>query len=90
MLDARLPHLPDDWTVWAFTDSHGVTSALRSALHEAGLIDDEGHWAAPSCTALVGCGDYIDRGGDIAGTVALLRRLEREAAAAGGDRKSVV
>ena len=84
MLDARLPHLPDDWTVWAFTDSHGVTSALRSALHEAGLIDDEGHWAAPSCTALVGCGDYIDRGGDIAGTVALLRRLEHEAAAAGG------
>jgi hypothetical protein len=32
----------------------------------------------------VGCGDYIDRGGDIAGTVSLLHRLQREATAAGG------
>lgn len=84
MFDERLPHLPDDWTVWAFSDSHGVTSALLQALAQAGLIDDADGWAAPARTALVGCGDYIDRGGDIPGTVALLRRLQRQAAAAGG------
>lgn len=84
VFDARLPHLPDDWAVWAFSDPHGVTSALQEALTKAGLTDDEGSWVAAPRTALVGCGDYIDRGGDIAGTVALLRRLRREAAGAGG------
>lgn len=84
MLDARLPHLPPDWTVWAFSDAHGVTSALRSGLQQAGLLDEDAHWMAPPGTALVGCGDYIDRGGDVRGTVALLRRLQHEAAAAGG------
>ena len=83
MFDVRLPHVPDDWSVWAFSDAHGVTSGLRRALAEAGLVDGAGHWSAPPATALVGCGDYIDRGGDIAGTVALLRRLQAEAAAAG-------
>jgi hypothetical protein len=76
--------VPDDWTVWAFTDSHGVVSGLGAALREAGLVDDELHWMAPPRTALVGCGDYIDRGGDVAGMVALLRRLEQEAVDAGG------
>jgi hypothetical protein len=84
MLDARLPHLPDDWTVWAFSDAHGVTSGLLAALREAGILDRDGTWIAPPATALVGCGDYIDRGGDIRGTVALLRRLQVEAADAGG------
>jgi 3',5'-cyclic AMP phosphodiesterase CpdA len=84
MFDARLPHVPDDWSVWAFSDPHGVTSGLRRALALAGLIDDGGHWAAAPRTALVGCGDYIDRGRDVAGTVALLRRLQAEAASAGG------
>lgn len=80
MFDARLPHLPDDWEVWAFTDAHGVTSGLRRGLREAGLIDADDRWIAPARTALVGCGDYVDRGGDIAGMVALLRRLQTEAA----------
>ena len=84
MFDARLPRLPDDWHVWAFSDPHGVTSALRAALRQAGLTDGADRWMAPSHTALVGCGDYSDRGGDALGTVALLRRLQREAAAAGG------
>jgi hypothetical protein len=83
MFDARLPQVPDDWSVWAFSDPHGVTSGLRRALAEAGLVDGAARWSAPPATALIGCGDYIDRGGDIAGTVALLRRLQVEAAAAG-------
>ena len=80
----RIPRLPDDWTVWAFTDSHGVVTGLAAALREAGLVDEALRWIAPPRTALVGCGDYIDRGGDIAGMVAMLRRLEEEAAANGG------
>ena len=73
MLDPRLPRVPDDWTVWAFTDPHGVTSGLVAALRRPALIDAAGHWSAPPRTALVGCGDYIDRGGDVGGLVALLR-----------------
>lgn len=84
MLDARLPHLPDDWAVWAFSDAHGVTSGLLAALREAGLVDAGARWIAPAKTALVGCGDYLDRGGDIAGLVELLQRLEAAAGAAGG------
>ena len=84
MLDPRLPRVPDDWTVWAFSDAHGVTSALLAALEQARILDDARHWIAPPRTALVGCGDYIDRGGDVPGLLGLLRRLERDAAAAGG------
>jgi hypothetical protein len=84
MFDARLPHLPDDWTVWSFSDAHGMTGALVAALQEAGLLDADARWAAPARTALVGCGDYVDRGDDVAGMVELLQRLPGEAAAAGG------
>lgn len=80
----RLPRIPDGWTVWAFSDTHGVTSGLLAALRAAGLIDDALHWVAPPRTALVGCGDYLDRGVDVRGLVALLRRLEEEAHRAGG------
>ena len=77
--------VPDDWTVWAFSDPHGVASGLRTALAEAGLVDPTGRWAAPPKTALVGCGDYIDRGWDSRGVVELLQRLGSEAAAAGSQ-----
>ena len=83
MLDARLPHLPDEWAVWAFSDAHGVTSGLVQALQVAGLVDSQVRWAAPPRTALVGCGDYLDRGGDIPGLVGTLRRLQAEAHEAG-------
>jgi serine/threonine protein phosphatase 1 len=76
--------VPDDWAVWAFSDPHGVASGLRAALIESGLVDVDLRWAAPPGTALVGCGDYVDRGADSRGVVQLLRRLGDEAAAAGG------
>ncbi|MGQ0607838.1 MAG: metallophosphoesterase family protein [Chloroflexota bacterium] len=79
----RMVDLPDGWTVWAFSDPHGVTSGLAAALREAGLVDERLRWNAPPLTALVGCGDYLDRGADSRGTVALLRRLQLEAEAAG-------
>jgi hypothetical protein len=84
MPEPRIPSVPDDWSVWAFSDCHGVTSGLVTALQQAGLIDEARRWCAPPQTALIGCGDYIDRGGDVRGTVDLLRRLVTEATVAGG------
>lgn len=84
MPDQRIPRVPDDWTVWAFTDVHGVTSGLIAALQAAQVLDDALHWIAPPRTALIGCGDYLDRGRDARGLVSLLRRLQEEAAGASG------
>ena len=53
--------------VWAFSDIHGVRSGLLAALVQAGIADIDGAWIAPPGTALVGLGDYIDRGTDSAG-----------------------
>jgi hypothetical protein len=80
----RIPRVPDDWQVWAFSDAHGVTSGLLAALRAAGIIDEALRWTAPPRTALVGCGDYLDRGVDVRGLVDLLRHLEAEARAFGG------
>jgi hypothetical protein len=71
----RIARIPDDWTVWAFSDAHGVTSGLIAALQRAGILDVALHWVAPPRTALVGCGDYVDRGRDVDGLLELLRRL---------------
>lgn len=79
-----VPTLDPDWTVWAFSDAHGVVTGLRAAFEAAGLVDHELRWVAPPKTALVGCGDYIDRGTDSPGVIDLLRAVERNAAAAGG------
>ncbi len=79
-----IPRVPDDWVVWAFADPHGVATGLEAALVAAGLLDDRLRWIAPPRTALVGCGDYLDRGADSPRVVALLRRLQDDAAAAGG------
>jgi serine/threonine protein phosphatase 1 len=80
---AAMCRIPDDWTVWAFADIHGVLTGLREVLGEAGLTNDDGHWIGGSKTALVGLGDYIDRGADSAGVVSLLRALGPEMDAAG-------
>jgi serine/threonine protein phosphatase 1 len=80
MTGERIASVPDDWDVWAFSDPHGVTSGLAAALLQAGLVDSFLRWSAGAGTALVGCGDYVDRGADARGTLALLRRLQLEAA----------
>ena len=82
--DRRIRHVPDDWTVWAFSDCHAVLSGLEAAFLEAGLVDQSLHWAAPPATALVGCGDYVDRGRESRRLVEWLRQLEAEATEAGG------
>lgn len=80
----RIVTVPDDWTVWAFSDAHAVASGFAAALREAGIIDDRARWCAPPRTALVGCGDYISRGRDSRGVVDLLRGLAEQAPASGG------
>jgi 3',5'-cyclic AMP phosphodiesterase CpdA len=77
--------MPDDASVWVFADVHGVRSGLFAALVEAGIADIDGAWIAPPGTALVGLGDYIDRGADSAGVVKLLTSLQVEAAEAGSS-----
>ena len=83
--DRRIRRVPDDWTVWAFSDPHGVASRPRAC-----AASGRG-WSTKSCagrrragTALVGCGDYLDRGRESRRVIELLRRLEAEAEAAGG------
>lgn len=85
MRDRPVPRVPDDWSIWAFSDVHGVTSALEAGLREAGVVDSQLHWSAPARTALIGCGDYVDGGSDSRGMVAFLERLAGEAAQAGGQ-----
>jgi hypothetical protein len=82
--ERRIRAVPDDWTIWAFTDVHGVLSGFAAALQQAGLVDAELRWIAPAGTALIGCGDYVDRGAETRKLVELLRRLQVEAQAAGG------
>ena len=77
--------IPDDATVWVFSDIHGVRSGLLAALVDAGIADIDGAWIAPPGTALVGLGDYENRGTDSAGVVTLLTSLRAEAAAGGSQ-----
>jgi hypothetical protein len=74
--------VPDDWTVWAFADIHGMAAPFREALEKARLVDADGRWVGGSRVALVGLGDYIDRGPESAGVVDILRVLGPEMAAA--------
>jgi serine/threonine protein phosphatase 1 len=76
--------IPDDFTVWVGSDLHGQRRAVQAALLEAGLIDADGRWSAAPRTALVVCGDIVDRGPDSVGLVRLLARLRDEAAASDG------
>lgn len=77
------PVIPADSTVYAFSDPHGVRSGLVAAMRGAGLIDVSANWIAPARTALVGVGDYIDRGTDSAGILGDLERWRIQAQAAG-------
>ncbi len=86
----RLQTIPSVLTVYAFSDPHGQLSMLKESLRTAGILDGAGHWAAPPKTALVGLGDYIDRGEDPAGVVGLLRRLAEEATSVGDGSRVVM
>lgn len=68
----------------AIGDVHGDPGSLIVALQLAELANAEGHWTGGTAT-LVQTGDTTDRGPDSRGVMALLRQLQAEAAAAGGQ-----
>ncbi len=70
-------------------DVHGYLDELRTALHENGLIDAEGHWSAGQ-SRLWFLGDFTDRGPDGVGVIDLVMQLSAEAAAAGGYAKALM
>ena len=64
-------------------DVHGYLDELRAALHEQGLVNAEGHWAADRSRVWF-LGDFTDRGPDGIGVIDLVMQLAAEAAASGG------
>lgn len=64
-------------------DVHGAYHRLVKLLTTTGMIDDQLHWRGGR-THLVSLGDLLDRGPDGRRIMDLLRRLQREAADAGG------
>ena len=75
--------LPAPARMVAIGDVHGDLSALRSALRLAGAIDESDRWSGGALW-IVQTGDVLDRGDDEDQILAMITRLEQEAAAAGG------
>jgi diadenosine tetraphosphatase ApaH/serine/threonine PP2A family protein phosphatase len=69
--------------VVAVGDVHGAYDRLLEILKTAGVVDARGRWSGGD-THLVQLGDVLDRGPDSRKALDLLRRLEKEAARAGG------
>ncbi len=69
--------------VVAVGDVHGAHDSLVQILRQAQLIDEADRWVGGD-SILVQTGDLLDRGDDVHRVLDLLRRLEGEAAAAGG------
>ncbi|MBW9204481.1 metallophosphoesterase [Mumia sp. zg.B17] len=75
--------------VWAVSDIHGHRDALVEVLRSADLIDEDEHWSGGDAR-LWFLGDYVDRGPDGIGVIDLARRLEGEAADAGGSASAIL
>jgi len=75
--------------VVAVGDVHGAYDRFVGILRAAGLIDGRQRWAGGRAH-LVQTGDVLDRGADSRKVVDLLRRLERDAASAGGRVHALV
>jgi hypothetical protein len=69
--------------VVAVGDVHGAVDRFTAILQTAGLIDDKSKWSGGTAH-LVQLGDIVDRGPDSRKALDLLKRLEAEAARAGG------
>jgi hypothetical protein len=82
-LDGALCELTTDGRVVAIGDVHGAHEPFAALLREAQLIDDRERWIGGDAW-LVQTGDVLDRGPDSKRVIDLLRKLERDAARAGG------
>jgi Calcineurin-like phosphoesterase len=83
-------HIPaPSGPLYVVGDVHGYLDQLLTALHEAGLVDAEGHWSAGTAR-LWFLGDFTDRGPDGIGVIDLVMQLSAEAAAAGGYCKALM
>lgn len=69
--------------VVAIGDVHGAYDRFVAILTKAGLIDARGRWAGGRAV-FVQTGDVVDRGPDSRRALDLVKRLEQEAARAGG------
>lgn len=69
--------------VHVLSDIEGDVRFLQSALLELGLVDSSGGWSGKDAQVVV-LGDSVDRGRDVFDVLWTLRRLQREADAAGG------
>ena len=74
----------DDERVIAISDVHGDYNAMLATLRSAGVISDDGEWAA-GAGHLVITGDLLDRGPDSRKVMDLVMRLEPLALEAGGQ-----
>ena len=81
---ALAPAQPLTPRIVAIGDLHGDHAAWRAIARAARLIDANGRWAGGKAT-LVQVGDIVDRGPDSLKIIRDLMRLEREAAAKGGQ-----
>ncbi|AHH93941.1 metallophosphoesterase [Kutzneria viridogrisea] len=70
-------------------DVHGHLDKLIAALHEAGLVTRDGHWAGGR-NRLWFLGDFVDRGPDGIGVIELVMRLGEEATTDGGQVHSLL
>lgn len=70
-------------------DVHGHLAQATTALRGAGLVDDEDRWCGGDAK-LWFLGDLTDRGPDGIGVIDLVRRLQEEAARAGGEVGCVI
>jgi len=66
------------------SDIHGHVGPFVGALHHAKLLDSDGAWCAGGARLTI-LGDFFDRGPDGVAVVDLIRRLQDEAGAAGGQ-----
>lgn len=70
-------------------DVHGFAAQATTALRAAGLIDERGRWAGGH-DKLWFMGDLTDRGPNGIAVIDLVRRLQKEAAEAGGEVGCVI
>lgn len=68
----------------AMSDVHGHLGAARRRLREHGLVDHGDDWAG-GASRLWFLGDYLDRGPHGLAVIDLVRRLQHQAPAAGGE-----